>query len=141
MNIKDTLLILFPIISALVSSYLTYYFTIKSKRTEAILKFKEEKYGNLLVLLKGWVGNTVSKELKLKFFEEQYRTWLYCSDEVVKAINDMVNLVRKSKVQPIDEKEGRMVVGKIVLAMRKDLLGNTKLSYNDFEYIDVYDKK
>ncbi len=60
MENNDAFLVLLPIIAALISSYFTYYFTIKSKKSEAILKFKEEKYANLLVLLQGFVGITVS---------------------------------------------------------------------------------
>ena len=93
MDIKDIFLVILPVIAALISSYFTYYFTIKSKKSEAILKFKEEKYANLLILLQGFVGITASGESKRKFFHEQYKSWLYCSDDVVKAINNMVNLV------------------------------------------------
>jgi hypothetical protein len=77
--------------------------------------------------------------LKRKFFDEQYKSWLYCSDEVVKAINNMVRLVIDSKGQAPDSKKGREAVGEIVRAMRKDLLGKTKLSFNDFVYTDVID--
>ncbi|MCG9969991.1 hypothetical protein L9W92_18555 [Pelotomaculum terephthalicicum JT] len=92
MGIKDVLLIVVPILSGIFGSYLTYYFTVKSKRNEAIFKFKEEKYTKLLILLKGFVGNTTSAELKRQFFDEQYKSWIYCSDEVVKSINDMIKL-------------------------------------------------
>jgi len=67
MEIKNIFLILIPIITALLSSYLTYYFAIKSKKNEAILKFKEEKYSNLLILLQGFIGKTTSGETKRKF--------------------------------------------------------------------------
>ncbi len=67
MDIKTILLILIPVITAVLGSYLTYYFTIKSKKSEAILKFKEEKYSNLLILLQGFVGKTTSGETKRKF--------------------------------------------------------------------------
>ena len=131
------LLILIPIIVAIISSYLTYYFAIKSKKTEVTLKFKEEKYSNLLIYLQGFVGNTVSGETKKKFFEEQYKSWLYCSDEVVKAINAMIKLVIEARGQMPDKEKGKKVVGDIVLAMRNDLLGKTKLSAEDFRYIEV----
>jgi flagellar basal body-associated protein FliL len=68
------LLLVVPIITGLAGSYLTYYFTIKSKQQESILKFKEEKYSNLLILLQGFVGNTVSGDTKKRFFEEQYKS-------------------------------------------------------------------
>lgn len=137
MDIKTVLLILIPIIAAAISSYLTYYFAMRSRKTEAILKFKEEKYSNLLILLQGFVGKTTSGQTKRRFFEEQYKSWLYCSDGVVKAINDMVKLITDSKGNEPDREGGRKAVGNIVLEMRKDLLGKTKSTYEDFRYTDV----
>ncbi|MFA5075592.1 MAG: hypothetical protein WC436_05845 [Candidatus Babeliales bacterium] len=139
MAIKDFLLILLPVISGIVGSYVTYYLTMKSKKSEAIFRYKEEKYSNLFVLLKGFVGKTASGDLKRKFFDEQYKSWLYCSDDVVKAINNMVRLVIDSKGQAPDSQRGRKAVGEIVRAMRKDLLGKTKLQFDDFVYTDVID--
>jgi hypothetical protein len=137
MNIKDIFLFVGPLIAALASSYLTYYFAIQSKRKESILKFKEEKYSNLLIHLQGFVGNTTSAETKRKLFEEQYKSWLYCSDDVVKAVNRMIRLVIESRGKQPNPEEGRKAVGEIVIAMRKDLLGKTKIGFNDFRYTDV----
>jgi len=137
MKIETTLLILIPVIVAIISSYLTYYFAIKSKKNEAILKFKEEKYSNLLILLQGFVGKTTSGETKKKFFEEQYKSWLYSSDGVVKAINEMVQLVISAKGKEPEQEKGKKAVGNIVLEMRKDLSGKTNLKSEDFRYTDV----
>lgn len=137
MNIKDIFLFIGPVLAGLASSYLTYYFAIQSKRNEAILKFKEEKYSNLLILLQGFIGNTISAERKRKFYEEQYKSWLYCSDDVVKAVNRMTSLIINYRGQQPNPEAGHKVVGEIVLAMRKDLLGKTDLNYNDFRYTDV----
>ncbi len=137
MDMKDIFLFTGPIIAGLAGSYLTYYFTMKSKQKESILKFKEDKYVNLLILLQGFVGKTVSAEKKRKFFEEQYKSWLYSSDETVQAINEMVRLVIESRGNAPNPEEGRKAVGNIVLAMRKDLLGKTILNYKDFVYTDV----
>jgi len=139
MEIKDILLILFPIISGIISSYFTYFFTSKSKHSEAILKSKEEKYNNLLVLLQGFIGITASGDLKREFLEELYKSWLYASDDVVKAINKMIQLIIDSHGKPPDRNIGREAVGAIVLDMRKDLLRKTKLSFEDFGYFDVID--
>lgn len=128
---------LLPIFTALIGSYLTYFFAIRSKREEAILKYKEEKYANLLVLFQGFVGSTATNETKRKFFEEQYRSWIYSSDEVVLAINKMIKLVIDAQGKDPDPEEGRKAVGNIVLAMRKDLKGKTNLTYKDFAYTDV----
>ncbi len=125
------------LISGGLGAWLTYFFGIKSKKTEAMLKFKEEKYAKLLVYLQGFVGRTTSGELKKKFFEEQYRSWLYCSDDVVKSLNSLVDLLISEEGQAPNPKKGSKVIGDIVLNMRKDLLGKTKLNYQDFRYTDV----
>lgn len=123
--------------SAVIGGFVSYYFASKSKKLEAVIKFREEKYSNLLVLLQGFVGTTVSYETKKKFFEEQYKSWIYCSDEVVTAINNLVQLVIDSEGKDPNLQEGRKAIGNIVLAMRKDLLGKTTLTYKDFRYTDV----
>lgn len=131
--------VLMTVLAAIIGSYLTYFFTNKSKRIEAITKYKEEKYINLLIKLQGFVGNTANTKTKKEFFEEQYQSWLYCSDEVAKAINVMVQLAIDSKNKAPDAEEGRKAIGEIVLAMRRDLLGKTKLDYTAFRYTDVND--
>ncbi|HLD24267.1 MAG TPA: hypothetical protein VJA83_10035 [Sulfuricurvum sp.] len=130
-----------PIFTAVIGSYLTYFFTNRTKREESILKYKEEKYANLLVLLQGFVGSTSTSETKRKFFEEQYRSWIYSSDNVIKAINEMVQLVIDSKGKEPDPEKGRQAIGNIVIAMRKDLNEKTKLNFSDFRYTDVISNK
>src|SRR3989339_1586951 len=134
---NSLIIFLLPILTAIIGSYLTYYFTNKSKRNEAILKFKEEKYSNLLILLQGFVGKTTSGEIKKRFFEEQYKSWLYSSDGVVKAINEMVQIVINARGKEPEQEKGKKAVGNIVLEMRKDLSGKTNLKSEDFRYTDV----
>lgn len=102
-----------------------------------MLKFKEEKYTNLIIALQGFVGSTVSTQKKKLFFEEHYKSWLYSTDEVVKNINDLIASVENGKTP--DPLEGRKLIGNIILAMRKDLLGSTSLMNIDFRYIDIID--
>ena len=60
-----------PVISVALGALITYLFTSRAKRDDAILRFKEEKYAKLLVKLQGFVGVTTSAQLKREFFEEQ----------------------------------------------------------------------
>lgn len=70
--------ILIAAISAIGGSYGTYYFAIRSKREEAKLKAKEEKYLALLILLQGFVGRrSTNADTKRAFFREYYQAWLY----------------------------------------------------------------
>ncbi|MEF2175360.1 MAG: hypothetical protein V3575_02715 [Candidatus Absconditabacteria bacterium] len=137
METKDILLIIFPFISGVISAWITFLFTIKIKKSEIMLKFKEEKYTNLLIHLQGFVGRTNSVETKRIFFEEQYKSRLYASDDVVKSINDLVKFLIDERGNTPNPNKGRMVVGNIVLQMRKDLLGKSELNENDFRYTDV----
>lgn len=133
--------LLLAVTTAFVTSLLTYYFTDKAKKAEAMMKFREEKYAKLLVLLEGFVGVTASADTKRAFFKEQHESWLYCSDEVTEAVNHMVGLVVDSKGQSPDPAVGQAAIGNIVMAMRKDLLGKTRLNASDFRYIDVIEDK
>lgn len=128
---------LLPVFTLIVGSYLTYLFGIKGKREDAARKYKEEQYAKLLVTLQGFVGVTTNGKTKKEFFEEQYKGWLYYSDEVVEAINHMVRLVISNKGGDPDPLEGRKAVGNIVVAMRNDLRGKTNLKYDSFVYTDV----
>ncbi|GIQ61372.1 hypothetical protein Flavo103_45070 [Flavobacterium collinsii] len=143
MTINITILqtLLITLFSALIGGYVSFYFTSRSRKDEAVLKFREEKYSNLLILLKGFVGNTANTDLKRLFFDEQYKSWIYSSDEVVLAINELVELVKANETRDPDVAEGRRAIGNIVLAMRKDLLKNTKLQYQHFTYTNVRDKE
>lgn len=69
------------------------------------------------------------------------RSWTYSSDEVIKALNHLVELVKINEGQKPNIEEGQKAIGNIVLAMRKDLLGKTTLSFKDFQYTDVVSRR
>ena len=137
---KEWLIALVPLASAGLGALLAFLFTSRTKRDESILRFKEEKYAKLLVKLQGFVGITTSGQLKREFFEEQYQSWLYASDEVVQSVNALVSLVIEAKGSPPSPEKGRRAVGEVVLAMRRDVVRKTHLDYTAFRYTDVYDE-
>lgn len=141
MVLKDVLLIILPILTSVLTGFLTYVFAVKGKQKESMLKFKEEKYSNLIIALQGFVGSTASTETKKKFFEEQYKSWLYSSDKVVQSMNDLIKLLIDEQGKAPDHEKGRKVIGNIILEMRKDLIGKTDLTFKDFRYTDVIDRK
>ena len=72
--------------------------------------------------------------------EKQYKSWLYSSDEVIKSINNLIQLLMKEEGNTPNPNLGRELIGTIILEMRKDLLGKTNLTYMDFRYIDVVNR-
>ena len=125
-------------VGAVIVAYVTASLTSRSKRDEGIIRFKEGKYARLLVTLQSFVGSTASADLKREFFEEQYQSWLYASDNVVCALNTLVSLVIDSRGKAPDPEAGRKAVGNVVVEMRRDLLRHTKLDYSAFRYTDVH---
>lgn len=126
-----------PLIGIIVGAWLAYRLTLRTKANEAAARFKEEKYARLLVSLQGFLGVTTSAALKRDFFEHQYQSWLYSSDDVVRAVNELVSLIRGSRGHAPNPAEGRRAIGEVVLAMRRDLLGKTRLDSLAFQYTDV----
>lgn len=123
------------LIVSLILARVTYYSTIEGQKHEAMMKFREDKYSNLLVYLQGFMTNNDSAEVRKKFFEEQYKSWLYCSDDVVRAVNDFENLLNPQMVHSKGfQTKAKIAVANIVLAMRRDLLEKTNLKSTDFEY-------
>jgi hypothetical protein len=135
--LKEWFIALIPLVGVAIGAWLGFLFTARAKRDEAITRFKEEKYTKLLIKLQGFVGNTTSATLKREFFEEQYQSWLYASDEVVETVNRMIRLVVDGQGKAPDPDAGRKAVGEIVLAMRRDLLKKTALPHTAFRYTDV----
>jgi hypothetical protein len=125
--------------SAVMGAYLTYLFASRSQRDKSMLQFKEEKYAKLLVKMQGFVGETASGDLKREFFEEEYQSWLYASDDVIRTIDAMVTYVMQVERGEIDQDNavGNGLVSAIVIAMRRDLMGKTTLEPEVFRYIDV----
>ena len=130
--------VLLSVLSALGGSYGTYYFAIRSKRMEAQLNAKEEKYRKLLIHLQGFVGKTANAETKRTFFTEYYQSWLYSSDEVIRAIKRLIDSIKLAGSGKRVE-NGMELIGDVVLAMRRDLYGRTQLENKVFEYTDVID--
>lgn len=62
---------------------------------------------------------------------------IYCSDEVLTAINELAQLRIASDDKDPNSQDGRKAMGNSVLAIRIDLLGKTSLSYKDFRYTNV----
>jgi hypothetical protein len=136
---KELLITVVPLGSVVLGAVLGYIFTSRAKRDESIVRFKEEKYARLLLKLQGFIGITTSAQLKREFFEEEYQAWLYASDEVIESLNALVNLVKESQGSVPDPDVGRKAIGNVVLSMRRDLLGKTKLGFASFQYTDVHD--
>jgi len=55
-------------------------------------------------------------------------------------LNNLVGLVKRNQGQKPNIDEGRKAIGTNFLAMGKDLLGKTNLSFKDFLYTEVVNR-
>jgi len=133
MEIKNILLVILPIVTAVLTAWLTYCFTNQSAKRS----FKADRYQNLLCFLKGFIGPNVTKEQKEAFFDELYKSRIYCSDEVILAINEFMDFFMKHGADVDNGKKGQALIGKIHMEIRKELLGKTRLKAEDFRYFHI----
>ena len=136
---KTLLGILLPLLIAIIPIVLTYYF---SKKQEIDLKINEEKmrrYENLITYIdRGFLDSTrdanEKTQNKQNYYEQTYIVWLYASDDVISNLNQFALAFSEwdKKKTPELESKVRSTIGRMVLAMRKDIRGKTGLTESDF---------
>lgn len=85
-KIAPALLIILPIV---VGWMLTEWGKIREERRNK----KTERFENLILSLKGFYENTESTDLKQEFINQFYLSWLYCSDDFIKKVNEFLKSV------------------------------------------------
>jgi hypothetical protein len=121
-----------------ISGIIAWRWNETSKRLHEEFIRKEERYKNLLQALEGFTGkNKTNPELRDKFLKEIELAWLYCPDEIIISIN---NLLSEFKRDESTQDDYRLAIKNIILSMRKDLLSRkvvkkTKLNAKDYQLI------
>ncbi len=136
METKDIFLILSPFIA----SYLTYFLWFRTKRKEEIIKFKEERYlqllwevKNALVIDRASSSEDQDHHMNI-FLNEQRKLWLYWSDDVIKSLTNLLDLFTNNPTRAIP-KEFEKLLWNLVLSIRKDLWINSYLKSTDFKLL------
>lgn len=136
MDINTLITVITSLVSVIIVSILTYIFTTNAVKKERILKYKEDKYANLILSLQGFVGESGDKiKQKNDFIQEEYKSWLYSSDKVFKALSGVSKAFASGNESSEDEKAS--AINNALLEMRKDLLGYTRIKKEDFKYKEL----
>lgn len=125
---------------AAIAGFTTWALTERSKRRFEDYKRREERYAALVRTLRGFHVATNDRELKQVFLTELELCWLYGSDDVIRAAYAFLNTVSTGVVSTDEAKEAS--VGRLVLAIRKDLLRRkplkkTELRSEEFRILGV----
>ena len=96
---------------------------------------KEERYRELLLAVRGFHDPSAPAELRQRFFDQMYLSWLYCPDEVIRKGIRFIETVADGNTSSDDDR--RDSLGSFVLAIRADLLSrgvvkSTSLVPRDF---------
>jgi len=126
------------IIGSIIGSWCTFHFSIKKLEKENEIRYHEEKYSNLISYFRSFYESSlVDYTLRQKFLDETNQAWLFASDEVIKNINEVIDILRPGAKYQDTVKE--KIVGKLILSMRKDIIGKNKTSLktDDFKYLKL----
>lgn len=140
---NDILKILIPVLGAVISfigGIIVWFLNERSKRIFEEYKRKEENYKRLLNSLKGFYINSFEPKLIDNFLNELNICWLYCSDEVLLAVYTFLERIHTE--HKCDDKDKEEALGKMIVAIRKDLISRkplkkTKMTYEDYKTLKV----
>ena len=134
---------LFTIIGAIIVAVIGYLFERWRERTARLHERKENLYKNLVLSFKGFSESKPDIGLRIQFLDEARLARLYARDDAIKALNKLVDIMMKSETQFKEEtgkdyqEEAHILLGKFMIAMRKDLGMNTKLNAKEIGRIEI----
>jgi len=93
-------------------------------------KHKERRYESMVQALESFYTDS-SGENRGRFLAESELAWLYCGDDVIRATNRFLDAVEVG-AQPSTDNE--RLVGQLMVEIRRDFLGKTRLTAGDFKH-------
>jgi len=141
MAIVENNLLIVTLITIL-AGFVTWYLNEQSKRIYEEYRHKEERYSELIRSLRGFYNQTRNEELIREFLDQLNLCWMYCPDEVIQKAYNFLNMERTENKDKFFAKEREKAVGKLILAIRRDLidikpLKKTRLNSVDFKYLTL----
>jgi hypothetical protein len=98
---------------------------------------KEQVYKDIVVGLQA-LYRSGNPEEKDKFIEQTRATWIYCPDDVVRALNDCLDALIVAPVESSPQQKAQQkALGTAVAAMRKDLMPHSTLTGADFRHVSA----
>ena len=124
-SLKNNATLTIFIVSAFIS-IIIWYLNERSKRSILEYKIKEERYVELIDLIEELKDGKKpgDDELRPKFIHQINLCWLYCSDDVVRKIIDLVSKFNRDEIPECARKDA---TGKLMVVLRKDLRNEDSL--------------
>lgn len=97
----------------------------RSKARAQQLQRKEERYKKLIRCVKGFYAQSNDRILRLQFIEQVGLCWLYAPDEVIQNVDTFFKTIHTQRVDPATDEEKEQALGKLMLAIRRDMLSRS----------------
>jgi hypothetical protein len=130
------------IIVAVTAGFLTFISNIiikeyaeRKQRKSEELKLKIERYTGLIYGLRGFAFRGVKDdELSEEFMHHLNLSYMYCSDEVIKKCNKLIDTINGNNTSA----DRDLAIGEILITIRKELsYKNTSLTKEDFKNVTI----
>lgn len=93
---------------------------------ERLLTEKRQRYEKLIESIHGLSDND-SSELGNKFIIEYKLCWMYCPDEIIRKLNDLLSSMKQENNLKQEDKD--RLKGELILELRKDLIKTSRYTH------------
>lgn len=120
-------------IFAAFASIIIWYLNERKRRSIQEYKQKEKRYIELIELIESLKENEKpSDNNRDKFLHQINLCWLYCPDNVVRKIADLISKLNNDNIS-LEKKD--MSMNDLMVSLRKDIRKKTKLNQDDYKKV------
>jgi len=139
-----------PLLIPIILLIIGFFVEKRKENYNRLMRQQIENFRNILDGSTGFFSNfyedsSEQKKRQRKFLEEYVKSWISAPDDIVKAINAFLIETKFKGEDPykdekVQDEKNREKMAEILLIMRKQILGKTDLTKEDF-YIWTFEKQ
>lgn len=116
---KDNIILIIGPCLALITAVITFYLNEKAKRKHVLYLEKLKLYQQLMLSVSGFYKGKEMKDLRQAFHDNIGVAWVYASENVIEAADELVETTRVGKKE--DDSKRSDALHKFAAAIREDM--------------------